>query len=77
LLGRRYLTLYPGLERTACGTAGVGLGERALGPLPRRIQQPVKHIEVSLLVTDGAHGRRAGRIGLTKRHISWYTFAEF
>ena len=74
LLGRRDLALDPGLEGTPGLAAAVRPGERALGPLPRLIEQPVKHIEIRLLLTDG---RRAGGIGLTKRHISWYTFFGF
>jgi len=71
LLGRRDLALDPGLERAAGAAAAVGPGERALGPVPRLIEQPVKHIEIRLLL---AHGRRGRGIVLTKRHISWYTF---
>ena len=74
LLGRRDLALDPGLEGTPGLAAAVRPGERALGPLPRLIEQPVKHIEIRLLL---AYGRRAGGIGLTKRHISWYTFLGF
>ncbi len=68
LLGRRDLALHPGLERAAGAAAAAGPGERALGPVPRLIEQAIKHIEVSLLLADG---RYAGRIRLTKRHISW------
>src|ERR1700686_4554716 len=71
LLSRGDLALDPSLEGAAGPADAVRLGQRALGPLPRFIEQPVKHIEIRLLL---AYGRRAGGIGLTKRHISWYTF---
>ena len=47
------------------------LGERALGPVPRLVEQTVKHFEIRLFLADG-RGRRG--IGLTKRHLYWYTF---
>ena len=66
LLGRRDLALDPGLEGPSGPAVAMRPGERALGPVPRLIEQPVKHIEIRLLL---AYGRRAGGISLTKRHI--------
>src|SRR5208282_3733923 len=71
---RPYSTAFSCASRRPCSAAAVGLGERPLRPLPRAVEQAIKHIEVSLLLV---HGRRAGGIGLTNRHISWYTLAEF
>ena len=73
LFARGDLALHPGLESTARAAAAVGLRERALSPLPCRIKQAVKHIDISLLL---ANSRLAGGIGLTKRHIYWYTFLD-
>ena len=71
LFGRRDVALEPGLEGTPGATAAVRLGQRAFGPVPRLVKQPVKHIHICLLL---AYGRGGGGISLTKRHISWYTF---
>ena len=73
LFARGDLALHPGLESAARAAAAVGLRERAPSPLPRHIKQAIKHIDISLLLADG---RLAGGIGLTKRHISWYTFFD-
>ena len=72
LLHRGDLALHPGLERAARGTAGMGPAQRPVGPVPRLIKEAIKHIEIRLLLADS---RLAGGIGLTERHISWYTFA--
>ena len=53
LLGRRDVALDPGLEGAPGAAAAVRLGERALGPVPRLVEQPVKHIEIRLLLADG------------------------
>ena len=53
LLGRRDVALDPGLEGAPGAAAAVRLGERAVGPVPRLIEQPVKHIEIRLLLPYG------------------------
>jgi hypothetical protein len=73
LFDRGEIALDPGLERTSGAAASVRLGERPLGPVPRLVKQPVKHIQIRLLL---AYGRGSGGIGLTKRHIFWYTFVN-
>ena len=73
LFGRRDVALDPGLEGAPGPAVAVRLGERALGPVPRLVEQPVKHIQIRLFL---AYSRGDGGIGLTKRHISWYTFLD-
>jgi hypothetical protein len=68
LFRRRDVALDPGLEGPAGTAAALRLGERALGPVPRLVQQPVKHIEIRLFLP---YSRTGGGIGLTNRHISW------
>ena len=41
LFGRRDVALDPGLERAPGPAVAVRLGERALGPVPRLVEQPV------------------------------------
>ena len=52
LLGRHDVALHPGLEGASGAAAAVRLGERALGPVTRLIEQPVKHIEIRLLLPN-------------------------
>ena len=52
LLGRRDIALDPGLEGAPGAAAAVRLGERALGPVPRLVEQPVKHIQIRLFLAD-------------------------
>ena len=68
LFRRRDVALDPGLEGPAGTAAALRLGERALGPVPRFVEQPVKHIEIRLFLT---YSRAGSGIGLTNRHISW------
>ena len=70
LFRRRDVPLDPGLEGPPGPALAVRLGERALGPVPRPIEQPVKHIDIRLFLPNS----RGSGIGLTKRHISCYTF---
>jgi hypothetical protein len=71
LLGRGEVALDPGLERAPGPAGSECLGERALGPVPRLIEQTVKHFKIRLFLADGRG--RCG-ISLTKRHRYWYTF---
>ena len=73
LFGRGDVAFDPGLEGASGAAAALRLGERALGPVPCLVKQAVKHIEIRLFLADG-RGRRG--IGLTKRHLYWYTFRD-
>src|SRR5262249_3976446 len=71
LLDRGEIALAPGLGGAAGAAAAERPGQRPLGPVPRLVEQPVKHIHIRLLL---ARSRGSGGIALTKRHIYWYTF---
>src|SRR5207247_648650 len=53
LLGRGEIALDPGLKRAPGAAAAEGLGEPAIGPVPRLVEQAVQHIDVRLFGADG------------------------
>jgi hypothetical protein len=69
LLGRGEIALDPGLERAPGAAAAEGLGEPAIGPVPRLVEQAVQHIDVRLFGADGIRGTCGNGIGLAGRHI--------
>ena len=74
LLSGGDFALEAGGEGTARTAATVYFTQGCVAPLARRIQQPVEHGNVILLVPNGL---RKSRLSLTIRHIRCYTLAQF
>jgi len=69
LFRRRNVSLDPGLESPPGLALAVRPGKGPLSPVPRHIEQAVKHVNINLLLGYGRRARRRARgFNLTGRH---------